>query len=114
MQATQDSNEPKTERQKYIENLEHKLQKAGKAQRFKQSEDGGIITDYLTQQINAIVKNIGGTKYINDHNSYIYDVGQMAMAQKLLTMLNNEASQDTEDMANRLKEAKTDDRPAES
>lgn len=106
--ATQDN---KTEREKYIENLEAKLSKAGKAQRFKQSEDGGIITDYLVQQINAIVKNIGGTKYINDHNSYIYDVGQMAMAQKLLTMLNGEASQDTEAMAGRLKEARTDGQP---
>lgn len=103
-----------TERDKYIESLEGKIRKAGRAQRFQQSEDGGIITDYLVQQINAIIKNIGGTKYINDHNTYIYDIGQMAMAQKLLTMLNREASQDTEDLANRLKEAKTDGQPTES
>lgn len=103
-----DNEEPKTERDKYIENLESKLRKAGKAQRFKQSEDGGIITDYLTTQINAIVKNIGGTKYLNDHQGYIYDVGQMAMAQKILTMLNGEASTDTQDLKTKLNDAKTD------
>lgn len=97
-----------TEREKYVAQLEEKLKKAGKAKRFIDSEDGALITEYLTDQINGIVKNIGGTKYLNDHQGYVYDVGQMFMAQKILNMLNSNANIDVEQINNSLEEARND------
>lgn len=104
----QNPNTEPTEREKYIANLEDKLRKAGRAQRFTKSEDGGVVTEYLEAQINAIVKNIGGTKYINDHSLYVYDTGQLAMAQKLYNMLLGEAATDTADLNAKLEAAKND------
>lgn len=101
--------EPKTEREKYIEGLEAKLRKAGKAKRFSGSEDGTIVTDFLTEQINSLVKNLGGTKYLDDPNRANYDRGQLAMAQKILTTINAEATTDTADLQEKLKAAKTDE-----
>ncbi|HRF70006.1 MAG TPA: hypothetical protein PKV66_01100 [Candidatus Pelethenecus sp.] len=97
-----------TEREKYVAALEEKLRKAGKAKRFVGSEDGEIITDYLITQINGIVKNIGGTKYLNDHQAYVYELGQMFMAQKILNMLDANANTDTETINNSLEEARND------
>ena len=96
------------ERIKYIEGLQKKLQKAGKARRFMEGEDGAIITKFLTEQINAIVKNIGGKTYLNDINSTNYDRGQLAMAQKLLTILNSEANRNTSKINEQLQAAKND------
>lgn len=101
-------NNPPTERDKYIDTLKKKLEKAGKAKRFVGSEDGAIITEFLTEQINGFVKTLGGTKYLNDNNQANYDRGQLAMAQKILTMLNNEASADASDLQEKLKAAQTD------
>jgi hypothetical protein len=97
-----------TEREKYIANLEDKLRRAGKAKRFTSGEDGELVTDYLITQINGIVKNIGGTKYINDHQAYVYELGQMFMAQKILNMLDANANTDTETINNSLEEARND------
>ena len=96
-----------TEREKYISDLEAKLSKAGKAGRFVGSEDGAIVTEFLQAQINSLVKTIGGKTYLNDHNGYVYDTGQLAMAQKLLNIIN--ATVDVEDINNRLKEAQNDE-----
>lgn len=98
-----------SERDRYVQQLEEKLKKAGKARRFLDSEDGGVITDYLTQRINAIVQQIGGTKYINDHEGYVFSTGKLAMARELLVMLNKEASTDTEGIKTKIQETKTDE-----
>jgi hypothetical protein len=95
-----------SEREKYIAALEAKLQQAGKAKRFVDSEDGAIVTEYLQAQINNLIKVIGGKTYINDHNAYVYDTGQLAMAQKLLNTINSTV--DVEDINNRLTEARND------
>lgn len=97
-----------TEREKYIANLEEKLRRAGKARRFLDNEDGTIVTEYLTDQINSIVKSIGGSKYVNDHQGYVYELGQLFMAQKILNMLNGNASTDVESIGNSLEEARND------
>jgi hypothetical protein len=102
-----DSN-PKSEREAYIERLEDKLRKAGRAQRFLGHEDGALLTDYLTEQINSIVKSIGGKKYINDHEGYVFETGQLYLAQKLLGFLNTEANTNTEIINNQITEAKQD------
>lgn len=101
--------QPQTEREKYIANLEGRIRKAAKAKRFKESEDGGLVTEFLTDQVNGLIKTLGGTKYINDHNMSNYDRGQLAMAQKILTMLNSEAATDTTDMQQKIDLAKTDE-----
>lgn len=97
-----------TEREKYVAALEEKLRKAGKAKRFVGSEDGALITEYITDQINGIVKSIGGTKYLNDHQGYVYELGQMFRAQKILNMLNGNANVDVESINNSLEEARND------
>jgi len=97
--------EPKSEREVYIENLQKKISNAVKKNRFNETDEGKMFREIITEQINLIVKNIGGRKYINDHNSYVFDTGQMFMAQKLLNLLNPEdTTQDTE----KLKAAKSD------
>lgn len=99
---------PPTEREKYVANLQSKLEKAGKAGRFKESEDGSILTDFLTDQINGFVKNLGGTKYLSDNDLANYDRGQLAMAQKMLTMLNGAAAIDTTEIKGQLEAAQND------
>lgn len=95
-----------TEREKYIAGLEAKLRKAGKAKRFIGSEDGTIVTEYLQEQINSLIKVIGGKAYIDNHNAYVYDTGQLAMAQKLLNVINSTV--DIDDINNKLEEARND------
>lgn len=97
-----------SERERYINNLESKLRKAGKARRFQDSEDGSIVTEYLTDQINSIIKEIGGTKYLDDFNGYQYKIGQLHMAQKLLNMLNNESNTEVKEIRERLDSARAD------
>ena len=95
-----------SERDKYVKNLEEKIRKAGKAKRFLDNEDGSIVTEFLQQEINTLVKDIGGTKYLNDHQGYVYKLGQLNLAQKLLNMLNSNAAVDTMPLAERVKETK--------
>lgn len=95
-----------TEREKYIENLQKEISRKVVTKRFKESDEGKMIQDWAVQQINSLVQNIGGKKYINDHSSYVFDTGQMFMAQKLMTMLN--ANTDTTEDAEKLKAAKSD------
>jgi hypothetical protein len=106
--ADNPNSEPKTDREKYIENLETKLQKAGKARRFLEQEDGSIVTDWLTQQINVLLKQIAGKAMLDKPSEYAYTVGQLHGYQKLLTMLNSEANTDGKDLQEKLEAAKTD------
>lgn len=103
-----ETNSKPTERDKYVQQLEEKIRKAGKAKRFMKSEDGSLITDYLTQKINSLVQQIGGTKFINDHEGYVHATGKLVMARELLVMLNKEASTDTDTMVDKVQEAKAD------
>jgi hypothetical protein len=103
--------EDKSERQQYIDKLESKLRKAGRARRFLDHEDGALITDYVTEQINAIVKSIGGKKYINDHEGYVFETGQLYFAQKLLGFINSEANTNVDTINQQIKEAVEDGQP---
>lgn len=100
--------ETDSKRDQYIKTLEQKLQKAGKARRFLDDADGSIVTEWATTQINAIMKGIGGQKYIDDHNGYVRATGELAAYQKLLNMLNSEANTDTEQVKGNLEAARTD------
>lgn len=99
----------KTERQKYIEDLQGKIAKAVTAKRFNESEEGKLIREWASEQINSVVKELGGKKFLNDHNAYIYATGELAMARKLLVMLDREASKDTSELTASLRAAKTDE-----
>lgn len=99
---------PPTEREKYIAGIEDKLRKAGKAKRFMEGEDGSLVTDWLREQVNGFVKNLGGTKYLDNNNLANYDRGQLAMAQKLLTMLNGHVNANTGELKELLDAAKSD------
>jgi hypothetical protein len=96
-----------TEREKYIEGLQQKISKAVAAKRFNDSDEGKLIREWAVEQINGVLKQLAGKKFINDHNGYIYATGELAMAQKLLTMLDAEASRNTKEMAENLKAAKS-------
>lgn len=98
----------KSEREKYIEGLQTKIAKAVSAKRFNDSEEGKLIREWAAEQMNTVMKQLAGKKFINDHNGYIYATGEFAMAQKLLTMLDSEASKDTGTLAESLKAAKSD------
>lgn len=100
--------EEPTERDKYIEGLEEKLRKAGRAKRFLDNEDGGLITEWATGQVNRLMKQIAGKALLDKPQEYAYAVGELNSYQKLLTMLNSEASADVEDINSRIKEAKND------
>ncbi len=100
-------NEP-NERQEYIEALQNKIRKATAAKQFNDSDEGKMIREWAAEQINVVIKQLAGKKFINDHNGYIYATGELAMAQKLLTMLDAEASKDTTVMGEQLKAAKSD------
>lgn len=98
----------KTEREKYIEALQTKIAKATTAKRFNESEEGKMIREWAAEQINLVIKQLAGKKFINDHNGYIYATGELGMAQKLLIMLDSTASQDTGELAVKLQEARID------
>lgn len=98
----------KSEREVYIETLQKKIAKATTAKRFNESDEGKLIREWAAEQINLVIKQLGGKKFINDHNGYIYATGELSMAQKLLAMLDSEANKDTGEMTVRLKEARTD------
>lgn len=95
-----------TERELYIKGLEAKISKAGRAKQFIGSEAGALITELLQEEINAIVKRIGGRKYLDDQKGYAYELGGLHLAQRILNVLNNEARTDTEPLKEKLKEAK--------
>lgn len=100
-------NEP-TERDRYVANLEAKLKKAGRARRFLEHEDGALITEYCTTQINSLLKQIGGKALLDKPSEYAYAVGQLQAYQKLLTMLNSEANTNTAEVKSQLQAAQTD------
>jgi len=89
-----DNETPKTEREKYVEGLQVKISKAYKAKRFKEADEGKMIIELLQEQSNVIVKRLGGTTHMNDHQSYVYDLGQLHFAQKIINLINVEASKD--------------------
>jgi hypothetical protein len=101
------STEP-TERDKYITNLEAKLKKAGKARRFLDHEDGSIVTEWVQEQINVLLKQVAGKGLLDKPSEYAYTVGQLHGYQKLLTMLNSEASTDGKELQAKLEAARTD------
>ena len=50
--------EPKSERQKYIERLEKDLSKAAKAQAFIGSESGQYVLEYIAELISQLTNNL--------------------------------------------------------
>jgi hypothetical protein len=100
--------EEQTEREKYEQALEEKLRKAGKAKRFLSDEDGSIVTEWLTTQINATLKEVAGKGLLDKPTEYAYKVGNLHAYQKLLTMLNAEASTNTAEIKDKLNESKSD------
>jgi hypothetical protein len=112
VQETNNSSEPKTERDKFIENLEDKLRKAGKAGRFSESEDGSFLRDFCTEQINAYMKIVGGTTNLENPVKNAYNVGQLHAFKKLVNIMDGAASEDTTVMRDQLEAAKNDDRPS--
>jgi hypothetical protein len=103
-----DNKPEKSEREVYIESLQKKIAKAATAKRFNESDEGKLIREWAAEQMNTVMKQLAGKKFIDDHNGYIYATGEFAMAQKLLTMLDSEASKNTGEMAEQLKEARAD------
>lgn len=103
-----DSQVQPSEREAYIQNLEDKLRKAGRARRFLDDENGSLVTDYLTEQINIILKRIGGKTYMSDQQGYVYELGALHLAQKILNMLNSEATINTDALKEKIKEAKSE------
>lgn len=101
-------NTEKTEREKYVEDLQGKIAKAVTAKRFNESDEGKLIRTWASEQINAVVRELGGKKFLNDHNAYVYATGELAMARKLLAMLDYESSKDIGELTASLKAAKTD------
>lgn len=97
-----------TEREIYIQNIENKIRKAGRAKRFLADENGGLVTEYLTNEINIILKRIGGKTFMADQQGYVYELGALHLAQKILNMLNGEANTDTDTLKAKLDEAKSE------
>ena len=95
-----------TERELYIQNLEDKIRKAGRARRFLADENGGLVTEYMTNEINIILKRIGGKTFMTDQQGYVYELGALHLAQKILNMLNSEANTNTDSLKEKLEEAK--------
>lgn len=97
-----------TEREIYIQSIEDKIRKAGRAKKFLADENGGLVTEYLTNEINIILKRIGGTKFVTDQQGYVYELGALHLAQKILNMLNGEANMDVDALKSKLEEANSD------
>lgn len=104
--------EAKTEREQYIEQLEGKVRKAVLAKRFNESEEGKMLRDWAASQVNGVIKQLAGSKFINDHNAYVYATGELSAYQKMVTMLDSEASRNVGEMTEQLKAAKSDNGPA--
>lgn len=103
-----DNQVPLTEREQYIKSIEDKIRKAGRARRFLADENGALVTEYLVNEINTILKRVGGKTYLSDQQGYVYELGALHLAQKMLNMLNGAASTDTETLEKKLTEAKSD------
>lgn len=100
--------EPKTDRDLYIEKLQNKLQKAGKAGRFLKGEDGSIVTEFAQEQINGLLKLIAGKSLLDKPTEYSYSVGQLHAYQKLLQSINSDAGTNTQELKNNLEAARND------
>lgn len=98
---------PPTERDKYIAGLEAKITKIGRAKAFKESDTGKLILELLQEESNAVLKRVAGKTYVKDHDGYIYDLGQLHMATKLITMIGTNASADVETEKAKLDAAKS-------
>ncbi len=105
-----DTNEP-TERDRYVEALENKLRKAGKARRFLEGEDGSVVIEWATSQINALSKIVLGKQNLDNATENAYNIGQIHALQKLLHTINSDAKTDGAEIQAQIKAAKQDERP---
>ena len=102
------STAPKSERQKYIDDLNKQLDNAVAGQNFEKTKAGGLITKILQNDVNQFTKDVLSDKYINDHNGYLDARAKAHYAASLLNRIMALKNTDQKPIREALKEAETD------
>ena len=83
--------EPKSERQKYIERLEKDLSKAAKAQAFIGSESGRYVLEYIAELISQLTNNL--ISKTRTHEEYIEIRAKIDILRRLKQVLETQSNE---------------------
>ena len=83
--------EVKTERQKYIENLQNELSKAAKSQAFVNSEAGKYVIDYIATLISEQTNNLVSKR--RTHEEYIEIRARIDILRRLKQVLETQSNE---------------------
>lgn len=73
-------------REKYIQSLENKINKAKDSEEFELGA-GSMVIEWLKDRITFLTNKVLSDEFVNDHNGYLKAVATVQAHQSLLNML---------------------------
>lgn len=94
------------EREKYIAGLEANLSKKLKVEAIKANPDWDIFREFLNEIAQEAMARISSSKYVNDHNGYLVDLGTLQVVRSIYAKVSSADRTDIKETQGKIDAAK--------